>query len=116
LIKKMKTYIVSKLFESFEKDGFVFCFDSMENVIRYARSFKNHKTKMRTSLYKDNNGKYLMHFTIDKKDPDYFVGIFSRTFEFAKFRTVQSADIAFINENMELIIEDKAIDVLSKFE
>lgn len=104
----------NEVFENLKFNQFVFRFDDIRTAISFAARVPGN-VHMGSKLYKDNRaGDFYMLFNRLSEKPKMFASVFTIAYEFGRYTTADSKMIAFIDESMEVVIEEKAIEKLRK--
>ena len=103
-----------KALERLKFEGFVFAFDNIGAVI----SFCGHLTgpiKVQSRLYKDiEKNKFFLHFQRGRESMIHFAALFTMAYEFGEFATTSPVTIAHMEESMECLIAERAVNRLRK--
>lgn len=103
-----------KALERLKFDGFVFAFDNIGAVI----SFCGHLTgpiKVQSRLYKDvEKNRFFLHFQRGRESMIHFAALFTMTYEFGEFASTSPVTIAHMEESMECLIAERAVNRLRK--
>ncbi len=104
----------NEVLENLKFNQFVFRFDDIRTAISFAARVPRN-VRMGSKLYKDNKaGDFYMLFDRLSEKPRKFASVFTIAYEFGKYTTADSKMIAFIDESMEVVIAEKAIEKLRK--
>ena len=103
-----------KALERLKFDGFVFAFENIGAVI----SFCGHLTgqvKVQSRLYKDvEKNRFFLHFQRGRESMIHFAALFTMAYEFGEFETTSPVTIAHMEESMECLIAERAVNRLRK--
>ena len=103
-----------KALERLKFEGFVFAFDNIGAVI----SFCGHLTgqvKVQSRLYKDvEKNRFFLHFQRGRESMIHFAALFTMAYEFGEFATTSPVTIAHMEESMECLIAERAVNRLRK--
>ena len=99
--------------KSIEFDGFIFCFNSLKNVIAFSKQVSE-PICFDSKLYRDDrDGRYYMHFLKGTEKIERFASVFTVAYEFGGFVSANSNTLAYLEENMDIVIQDKAVNKLN---
>lgn len=111
----------NKLLPLLRYSEYVFSFDSISTVSRFAKTIKGMPPVV-SALYKDGEGVYYLHlapqgaatFADEREEAAGYASLFIHASEYGSFVTVERRFVLHMQENMDCIIADGALQTLSK--
>ncbi|MBQ9512780.1 MAG: adaptor protein MecA [Lachnospiraceae bacterium] len=91
---------------------YVFAFDSMQEVIRYAGKIPE-SVKVQSALYSDDKGHYRLILTLGEEEEMVFASMFTIGYEYGHYITTNHRQIMHMKEHMSCVIAEDAIRKLS---
>lgn len=92
---------------------YVFAFDSMHDVIRFAHKIPE-SVKVLSALYRDDKGVYHLILTLGEEAELVFASMFTIGYEYGDYVTTAPREILYIREHMDIVIEEDALSKLRK--
>lgn len=92
---------------------YVFAFDSMHDVIRFAHRIPE-SVKVLSALYRDSNGSYHLILTLGDEAELVFASMFTIGYEYGDYITTSEREILYIREHMDVVIAEDALNKLRK--
>ena len=100
--------------ERLKFDGFVFAFDNIGAVISFCGHLAG-PIKVQSRLFKDvEKNKFFLHFQRGRESMIHFAALFTMAYEFGEFATTSPVTIAHMEESMECLIAERAVNRLRK--
>lgn len=115
-VRKSRINNLKDALDKLEKNGFVFAYGSMSDVIRHSRLFAGIAVRFKSSLYHNTDkGVYYLKFVKGNDSMKHFATVFRSGCEFGEFYGANPIALSHLEENSDIVIEDKAVQVLRKF-
>lgn len=92
---------------------YVFAFDSMHDVIRFAHRIPE-SVKVLSSLYREPLGSYHLILTLGDEAELVFASMFTIGYEYGDYITTSEREILYIREHMDVVIAEDALNKLRK--
>ena len=103
-----------KALERLKFEGFVFAFDNIGAVISFCGHLSG-PIKVQSRLFKDvEKNKFFLHFQRGRESMIHFAALFTMAYEFGEFATTSPVTIAHMEESMECLIAERAVNRLRK--
>ena len=90
---------------------YVFSFDTMYEVIRYAKRIPE-SVKAGSALYRDAQNKYCLVLSLNREEELVFASMFTIAYEYGAYVTTNSREILHMKEHMDVVIAEDALSKL----
>ncbi|MCH4192864.1 MAG: adaptor protein MecA [Butyrivibrio sp.] len=103
-----------KALERLQMEGYVFSFDSIREVVTFC-SHVSGTIRFQSVLYKDQEqNRFYLHFLRGRDSMIHFASVFTMAYEFGKFTTTGPVAISHMQETMECVIAERAVNRLRR--
>lgn len=103
-----------KALERLKFEGYVFSFESIREVLAFC-SHVSGTIRFQSILYKDHDAdRFYLHFLRGRDSMIHFASVFTMTYEFGKFTTTNPVAISHMQETMECVIPERAVNRLRR--